>query len=232
MTKSTKQSVEQKAVTAKQVETVAVAAAPVVASAASEKKEAKAKKEKKEKKEAAPKAEAAAPEVATTSENVVIATPTASQSSSSLTEDFTAFFTKLQSATALLSALKSDFRALEKKSARQLKVSQKASAKRKHSSVNRAPSGFVQPTLISDELAGFLGKDKGSKMARTEVTREINAYIRSNNLQDKENGRRINADNNLSTLLKLKKGEELTYFNLQRYMSPHFAKTVKAVATA
>lgn len=231
MTKSTKQSVEQKAVTAKQVETVAVAAAPVVASAASEKKEAKAKKEKKEKKEAAPKAEAAAPEVATTSENVVIATPTASQSSS-LTEDFAAFFTKLQSATALLSALKSDFRALEKKSARQLKVSQKASAKRKHSSVNRAPSGFVQPTLISDELAGFLGKDKGSKMARTEVTREINAYIRSNNLQDKENGRRINADNNLSTLLKLKKGEELTYFNLQRYMSPHFAKTVKAVATA
>lgn len=231
MTKSTKQSVEQKAVTAKQVETVAVAAAPVVASAASEKKEAKAKKEKKEKKEAAPKAEAAAPEVATTSENVVIATPTASQSSS-LTEDFAAFFTKLQSATALLSALKSDFRALEKKSARQLKVSQKASAKRKHSSVNRAPSGFVQPTLISDELAGFLGKDKGSKMARTEVTREINAYIRSNNLQDKENGRRINADNNLSTLLKLKKGEELTYFNLQRYMSPHFAKTVKAVAAA
>ncbi len=230
MTKSTKQSVEQKAVTAKQVETVAVAAAPVVASAASEKKEAK--KEKKEKKEAAPKAEAVAPEVATTSENVVIATPTASQSSSSLTEDFAAFFTKLQSATALLSALKSDFRALEKKSARQLKVSQKASAKRKHSSVNRAPSGFVQPTLISDELAGFLGKDKGSKMARTEVTREINAYIRSNNLQDKENGRRINADNNLSTLLKLKKGEELTYFNLQRYMSPHFAKTVKAVATA
>jgi upstream activation factor subunit UAF30 len=228
MTKSTKQSVEQKAVTAKQVETVAVAAAPVVASAASEKKEAKAKKEKKE---AAPKAEAASPEVATTSENVVIATPTASQSSS-LTEDFAAFFTKLQSATALLSALKSDFRALEKKSARQLKVSQKASAKRKHSSVNRAPSGFVQPTLISDELAGFLGKDKGSKMARTEVTREINAYIRSNNLQDKENGRRINADNNLSTLLKLKKGEELTYFNLQRYMSPHFAKTVKAVATA
>ena len=228
MTKSTKQSVvESKAVTAKQVETVAVAAAPVVATAA-----AAEKKAKKEKKVAAPKAEVAAtPAVAASSENVVIATPAAAESSS-ITEDFAAFFTKLQSVTSLLSALKSDFRALEKKSARQLKVSQKASAKRKHSSVNRAPSGFVQPTLISDELAGFLGKDKGSKMARTEVTREINAYIRSNNLQDKENGRRINADNNLSTLLKLKKGEELTYFNLQRYMSPHFAKTVKAVAAA
>ena len=227
MTKSTKQSVvESKAVTAKQVETVAVAAAPVVATAA-----AAEKKAKKEKKVAAPKAEVAATPAVAASENVVIATPAAAESSS-ITEDFAAFFTKLQSVTSLLSALKSDFRALEKKSARQLKVSQKASAKRKHSSVNRAPSGFVQPTLISDELAGFLGKDKGSKMARTEVTREINAYIRSNNLQDKENGRRINADNNLSTLLKLKKGEELTYFNLQRYMSPHFAKTVKAVVAA
>jgi len=236
MTKSTKQSVvESKAVTAKQVETVAVAAAaPVVATAAAPvvaTAAAAEKKAKKEKKVAAPKAEVAATPAVATSENVVIATPAATESSS-ITEDFAAFFTKLQSVTALLSALKSDFRVLEKKSARQLKVSQKASAKRKHSSVNRAPSGFVQPTLISDELAGFLGKDKGSKMARTEVTREINAYIRSNNLQDKENGRRINADNNLSTLLKLKKGEELTYFNLQRYMSPHFAKTVKAVAAA
>jgi chromatin remodeling complex protein RSC6 len=230
MTKSTtKQSVEQKAVTAKQVESPAqvAVAAP-----------SKVEKAKKEKKVAAPKKTAesaqvvAAPATTSSSENVIIATPAATESSSSLTEDFSSFFAKLQSVTALLSALKSDFRALEKKSARQLKVSQKASAKRKHSSVNRAPSGFVQPTLISDELAGFLGKDKGSKMARTEVTREINAYIRTNNLQDKENGRRINADNNLSTLLKLKKGEELTYFNLQRYMSPHFAKSAKAAAAA
>jgi hypothetical protein len=30
----------------------------------------------------------------------------------------------------------------------------------------------------------------------------------------------------------LKKGEELTYFNLQKYMSPHFAKATPAVAVA
>ena len=225
MTKSTKQSVDKqsKAVPAQSVETPAQVAAPAPAA---EKKEAKAKKEVKAKKTEATPAVAAAPvAAATASENVVIATP---ESTSTLNEDFASFFAKLQNVTSLLSALKSDFRALEKKSARQLKVSQKVSAKRKNSAVNRAPSGFVQPTLISDELAGFLGKDKGSKMARTEVTREINAYIRTHNLQDKENGRRINADKNLSTLLKLKNGEELTYFNLQRYMSPHFAKTAKA----
>lgn len=228
MTKATKQSVEQKAVTATQAKPVEVAAA-AAAAPVTEKKVKKVVA----KKAASPAAEAPAVEAAAPSANVVIsaASPVASESSS-LTDDFSSFLTKLQNVTSLLSALKSEFRLLEKKSARQLKVSQKASAKRKQSSSNRAPSGFVQPTLISDELAGFLGKTKGSKMARTEVTREINAYIRSNNLQDKENGRRINADNNLSTLLKLKKGDELTYFNLQRYMSPHFAKTAKAAAAS
>jgi chromatin remodeling complex protein RSC6 len=61
-------------------------------------------------------------------------------------------------------------------------------------------------------------------MARTEVTREINVYIRTNKLQDVQNGRRINADTALSALLKLSPGDELTYFNLQKYMSGHFPK--------
>jgi chromatin remodeling complex protein RSC6 len=64
-------------------------------------------------------------------------------------------------------------------------------------------------------------------MARTEVTRDINTYIRTNSLQDKENGRKIIPDTKLSALLKIAKGEELTYFNLQRYMSPHFSKANK-----
>jgi chromatin remodeling complex protein RSC6 len=89
---------------------------------------------------------------------------------------------------------------------------------------NRPLSGFVKPRLISSELASFLGKTAGTEMARTEVTREINAYIREHQLQDKSNGRIINADSKLSSLLKLKAGEELTYFNLQRYMRPHFLK--------
>ena len=90
----------------------------------------------------------------------------------------------------------------------------------------------MKPTLISNELAAFLGKPTGTEMARTEVTREINSYIRANSLQDKDNGRKINPDKKLTTLLKLKKTDELTYFNLQRYMSPHFAKASKPVPSA
>lgn len=167
----------------------------------------------------------------TVDKNTVIASPSPSSSSSSnasLSDDLGSFFAKLQGVYTSLSTLKSEFRVLEKKYSRQFKSNQKASSKKK-SSVNRAPSGFVQPTLISDELASFLKKEKGSKMARTEVTREINAYIREHKLQDKTNGRRINADDSLSALLKMNKDDELTYFNLQRYMSPHFAKNVKAV---
>ena len=129
----------------------------------------------------------------------------------------------------MISNLKSEYRILEKKWSREIKTAQKASSKRKHKSGNRAPSGFVKPTKISDELAKFLEKPSGTEMARTEVTRDINKYIRTHNLQDKDNGRKIIPDSKLATLLKLKKSDELTYFNLQRYMSPHFAKATKVI---
>jgi chromatin remodeling complex protein RSC6 len=141
------------------------------------------------------------------------------------------FLAKLQQLGVLISSLKAEYRTLEKKWTRELKVAQKQSSKRKKRAGSRAPSGFVKPTRISDELAKFLEKPSGSEMARTEVTRDINKYIRTHNLQDTQNGRKINPDSKLAALLKLKKTDELTYFNLQRYMSPHFAKAVKADAT-
>ena len=90
----------------------------------------------------------------------------------------------------------------------------------------RIPSGFVKPTLISDELAMFLGEPVGIEMARTDVSRAINRYIIENGLQDTENGRKINPDEKLTNLLRLKEEDELTYFNLQKYMKHHFIKNV------
>lgn len=141
-----------------------------------------------------------------------------------LSDTFSAFLQKLQALASQMNVIKTEFRTLEKKAVRELKTAQKVNAKKKRKSGNRSPSGFVKPTLISDELAKFLQKPLGSEMARTEVTREINTYIRAHNLQDKTNGRKINPDQQLAALLKIQSGEELTYFNLQRYMSPHFAK--------
>ena len=146
---------------------------------------------------------------------------------------YTDFTAKLAAVRAQMASIIVDFKTLQKRAERESKAAAKAGAKRKHKSASRAPSGFVKPTLISDQLADFLTKPKGSLIARTEVTREINAYIRSNKLQDPDNGRKINPDAKLKKLLALKPTDELTYFNLQRFMSQHFQKAEKpAVATA
>ena len=131
---------------------------------------------------------------------------------------------KLTAMRHQLSTVIAEVKVLQKRAEREVKAVQKAGNKRKQRNATRAPSGFVKPTLISDQLAEFLSKDKGTLIARTDVTREINAYIRANKLQDPANGRKINPDAKLKKLLTLKPTDELTYFNLQRYMSQHFQK--------
>ena len=151
-------------------------------------------------------------------EQVTVTSPT-------LNEQFTELLAQLQKFRSQLTSVTTQVRALSKRTDRELKQALKSSRKKK-SSGNRQPSGFVKPTKISVELAKFLGKPMGTEMARTAVTREINNYIKAHDLQDKGNGRIILPDSKLRKLLKLKKDEELTYFNLQKYMSPHFAKAV------
>lgn len=147
----------------------------------------------------------------------------------SMLEKTNNFMTRLQCLGLQITALKTDYRVLEKQWSKELRSATKKSNKGKKKSGNRAPSGFVKPTKISDELAIFLGKPLGSEMARTEATSNITQYVRDHKLQNKDNGRIILADDKLRELLKLNDDVELTYFNLQRYMSPHFAKSVKAV---
>jgi hypothetical protein len=170
-------------------------------------------------------------EVAPTTETTSVEAGAVDETISSVFGQFSDFMAKLQAVSAQMSSLRTEFRGIERQVTRELKAAAKINQKRKRKNSNRAPSGFVKPTLISNELAGFLGKPEGSEMARTEVTREINAYIREHKLQDKDNGRKIIADKKLTGLLKLKKGDELTYFNLQKYMSPHFAKAADKIST-
>ena len=227
-----------------EVQVVAAVAAVVVDVVPAKKAPKAAKAEKAEKAEKAPKAAEKAPKAekvaskkskakddVTLVKNEIVAVADEIEASDAvLTDTFSQFLLKLQTLASAMNALKSEFRLLEKKASRELKAAQKINAKRKRKTGNRSPSGFVKPTLISDELANFLQKPVGSEMARTEVTREINGYIRAHDLQDKANGRKINPDTHLAALLKIGSGEELTYFNLQRYMSPHFAKSAPKVA--
>jgi chromatin remodeling complex protein RSC6 len=143
-----------------------------------------------------------------------------------LSELFASLNKTLHDLSTAIALVKSEVRTLEKHVNKDLKTLDKLNAKKNKNKGNRAPSGFVKPTKISAELADFLGKSHGTLMARTDVTKQMTSYIRANSLQDKANGRIILPDTKLRKLLKLTDKDSLTYFNLQKYMSPHFEKTV------
>jgi len=86
----------------------------------------------------------------------------------------------------------------------------------------RAPSGFAKPTNLTEELCVFLNVPTDTMLARTDVTRMINEYIKKNNLQNPEARKNILPDENLTKLLRLQPGDQLSYFNLQKYMKHLF----------
>lgn len=182
------------------------------------------------KKTAAPAAVEAAPAPTPAPEPEQVVEATETDQATGLSQKLAEFSAKLQQLVGLFSSVKNDFKTLEKIVSREMKAAVKASAKKRRNTGNRKPSGFIKPTRISDELANFLGKEIGTEMARTEVSKDINAYIQAHKLQDASNGRIIHADAKLSKLLKLQKTDELTYFNLQRYMKHHFQKAGDASA--
>ncbi len=89
-------------------------------------------------------------------------------------------------------------------------------------------SVFLQPCKVSPALATFCGVAADSMISRTEATRAIAAYIKKHNLQNPDNRREIRADATLTKLFTLGAEDKLNYFNLQRYIKPHFIKEVKA----
>lgn len=108
--------------------------------------------------------------------------------------------------------------------------SNKKKKKTRDPSKKREPSGFAKPTKISKELCDFLSKPNGTEMARTEVTKYLTEYIKNNNLQWEQDKRKIVPDKKLSKLLDCKKDDDVTYFNLQKWMKPHFSKAVSTPA--
>ena len=118
-----------------------------------------------------------------------------------------------------ITLLQSQIRDLEKTVKKEMKAVKKEAGKKRK---NRNPSGFAKPSNVSDDLCKFMNKECGTQVARTEVTQFIINYIKDNSLQSSENKKIIVPDNKLRVLLDVEHNQELTYFNLQRYMNRHF----------
>ena len=138
--------------------------------------------------------------------------------------EFSELQDQLKDAGVLIKSLISKVNSLEKRVTRDRKALNKKMKGRARRVVdpNKPPSGFAKPGPISDELRKFLGLGKEDLIARTEVTKRINEYCKKHDLQKSEDKRHIKPDATLRTLLKLKKGDELTFFNLQKYMKVHY----------
>ncbi len=149
-----------------------------------------------------------------------------------ISQNFKDLLEKLASQANAIKTLTTEVKRLEKRVTKEFKEAsrknKKGTTKKSTDKPKRAPSGFAKPSPISNELSSFLGKNTGIEMARTEVTKYITQYIKDHGLQNPENKRHILPDTKLKNLLNAKDNDEVTYFNLQKYMKHHFPKNTNA----
>jgi|Laugresbdmm110sd_1035091.scaffolds.fasta_scaffold44726_2 hypothetical protein len=112
----------------------------------------------------------------------------------------------------------------------------KKNKKKEKTKTKRAPSGFAKPTKVTKELCEFMNQPEGSEIARTEVTKALVSYIKSNNLIElgETTKNKIVPDEKLKNLLGIECEEvnELTYFNIQKYMNRHFYSKKDTILTS
>lgn len=144
-----------------------------------------------------------------------------------LFSQFDQLISQLTTMKSNITGIQQNIKQLEKNVKRQMKCLKKEVVKTKNKG-NRQPSGFAKPSKVTKELCEFMNKSEGSEIARTDVTRALVAYIKENKLENTSNSKIISPDNKLKNLLGLDDSQELTYFNIQKYMNKHFVKNDEA----
>ena len=169
----------------------------------------------------------AAPVAEATPGAAVAAGPT-----TTLDDDLKSVLTTLTTLRETVSTMITEVKRLDKRVHREIKDARKRKrrvrAEGDPEAKPRGPSIFEIPTKVTDELCVFLGKPKGTLISRSNVTKEVNNYVKAHNLKNKHD---IKPDAALKKLLLVPDGEQLTYFNLQRYLNKHYVKATP-VATA
>lgn len=190
---------------------------------------------------AAPKAKAAkasAAPVAAPAAAPVASTPAAAPAAAEevveevrLDSEVKAVTSRLLALREMVSELVTEAKRLEKKSTKLQKLADKRRKRKAPVEGEEAKparvSIFQIPTDISPQLCAFLGRPAGSQESRSNVTKFVTTYVKEQNLKNKHD---INPDAKLRSLLNVKAEEKLTYFNLQKYLNPHYLKKAPASA--
>ena len=181
-------------------------------------------KTNKPKKQSVPKKAPKTPVETPVVETPVIKAPVAPSEEINYQSEFTEVHERLKAAMTIIKELSGQVSRLEKRVTRDQKIMNKKMKGKVKRVVdpNKPPSGFAKPGKVSEELATFLSLGKDELIARTEVTKRITKYCKEHKLQKDEDRRTIHVDPPLKKLLRIPKGEQLTFFNLQRFMKVHY----------
>lgn len=123
---------------------------------------------------------------------------------------------------AEIAAIRNDIKSLAK-IVRKIRATQEDPTGEKTAS-RAKNNGFNREQKISEDLRKFLGLPEGQLVSRSQVTRAVNKYVKDNGLKHPDNGRVLVLDQKLKDLLKPPEGVQVTYLNLQKYLSPHYSK--------
>ena len=128
----------------------------------------------------------------------------------------------LETVLSEISALRSDVKSLTK-------IVRKIKAKQDDPDGTKAASraknnGFNREQAISPKLREFLGVEEGKLVSRSFVTRAINSYVTEKGLKHPDTGRVLVLDDKLRDLLNPPADTQVTFLNLQKFLSPHYTK--------
>lgn len=87
-----------------------------------------------------------------------------------------------------------------------------------------ANNGFNRKQGVSPKLREFLGLADDELISRSEVTKRINTYVKDQGLKHPDNGRVIIMDDKLTNLLEPPVDTQVTFLNIQKFLSPHYIK--------
>ena len=172
------------------------------------------------------------------SEIVQVESVTVSQNETDETSSFLVSFNQIQQQIEEIGKetknVSNDLKNLKKKYLKLVKALTKTKKRKSNdpldeTAVKKEPSGFISPIELSQELTEFLDLPSDIKLPRTVVTKKIITYIKENGLESTTNGRNFDLTDStnekamkLRRLFNVPKGDEVTYFNLQSFLKPHF----------
>ena len=136
---------------------------------------------------------------------------------------------------ALINSVRNVIKESDKQSKELEKLRNKKSRVKAVRSADAAQSGITKPVAITDELARFLGVAPGTLVPRNEVTKGVSTFVKQNDISDPTNKQRFVLDDRpaAKTLRALlgNPSEDVTYFNLQKYLKHHYIAVEGAVVT-